>query len=113
MHMEDNGSGHLHYRCRHRGEGCALPRSTRALAEIDLAAISDAATDDERRVLVDELLDRIEVHGDHLEAVVRGAPSLNVTLDEVGLESEGENQTCRRAEDADCHWRLIAWSVAA
>jgi hypothetical protein len=26
MTMENNGSGHIYYRCRHRGEGCALPR---------------------------------------------------------------------------------------
>lgn len=32
MSVEDNGSGHIHFRCRHRGSGCALPRrSTRGL----------------------------------------------------------------------------------
>jgi site-specific DNA recombinase len=213
MHMEDNGSGHLHYRCRHRGEGCTLPRRSTlglqrgavlgltlighderlreairqqlggpggeprqgrsrarlaepdALADLleqrrkllrlhyadqidaelfseeqarltsqidalraeedakdeadrqndeivqgfeeiaaylvdtDLAAIWDAATEDERRVLIDELLDRIEVYGDHLEVIVRGAPPLNVTLEEAGLRGpKGENQVCRRGD---------------
>jgi hypothetical protein len=211
MTIEDNGSGHVHYRCRHRGEGCTLPRrSTRGLlrgavlglalighderlraaireqlaagggeprqgrrrpgqaapgvvevlleerrkllrlhyadqidaeqfseeqarltiqieslrseeadqeqerqqaeevaqgfeqiaaylAEIDVPALWDAATEDERRVLVDELLDGIEVHADHLVVTVRGALPLNVTLDEVGLKSQGEKQACRRA----------------
>jgi hypothetical protein len=212
MTMEDNGSGHVHYRCRHRGEGCTLPRrSTRGLlrgtvlglalighderlrtaireqlaaaggeprqgrrrpgqaapgalevlleerrkllrlhyadridaeqfseeqarltvqieslraeeadqeqerqqaeevaegfeqiaaylAEIDVPALWDAATEDERRVLVDELLDGIEVHPDHLVVTVRGALPLNVTLDEVGLKSQGEKQACRRGD---------------
>jgi site-specific DNA recombinase len=213
MSMEDNGSGHLHYRCRHRGQGCALPRrssrgllrgavlgpgllghddelreairqqlaepagastsgrkpvaeSAKALAvlveerrkllrlhyadqidaelfaeeqarltaqiealrseesaiaedvmrveqvgqgfeaiaaylaEIDVPAIWEAATEQERRVLIDELLDRVEVHEDHLEVVVRGAPRLNVTLGEVGLAGPGgEKRLCRRADE--------------
>jgi hypothetical protein len=45
---------------------------------------------------VDELLDGIEVHTDHLEVIVRGAPRLNVTLEEVGLKPTREDQTCRR-----------------
>ena len=213
MTMEDNGSGHVHYRCRHRGEGCKLPRRsvrglTRAavlglaligqderlrdairqqlvgpgveprrgrrrgrqaapnalaalveerrkllrlhyankisgelfggeearlsaqidalraeeaaegeetqraeevrrgfeeiaayLAHIDVEAIWDASSEEERRVLLDELLDGVEVHDDHLEVIVRGAPRLNVTLKEVGLNSQtGEDWSCRRAE---------------
>jgi hypothetical protein len=213
MTMEDNGSGHLHYRCRHRGEGCALPRrsvrgllkgallglalighdqhlrdairqqlaeaggepcqgrrrrrhvapdalgalreerrkllqlhyaeqisaelfgeeerrltvaidAVRAeeaaedehvrqaddvqqrfekiaayLADIDVQSLWDEATEQERRVLIDELLDGVEVHRDHLEVIVRGAPRLNVTLEEVGLSSpEGEGQSCRRGD---------------
>ena len=62
------------------------------LAEIDVDAIWDAATEDERRVLIDELLEGVEVHEDHLEVIVRGAPSLNVTLAEVGLGRQGENR---------------------
>jgi hypothetical protein len=210
--MEDNGSGHLHYRCRHRGQGCVLPRrssrgllrgavlglgllghddqlreairqhlaepvgaaisgrkpiveSAKALAalveerrkllrlhyadqidaelfaeeqarltaqiealrseesasaedvmsveqvsqgfeaiaaylaKIDVPAIWEAATEQERRVLIDELLDRVEVHEDHLEVVVHGAPRLNVTLGELGLAGpDGEKRSCRRAD---------------
>jgi len=43
------------------------------------------ATDNGRRALIDELLDGVEDHSDHLEVIVRGAPRLNVTLEEVGL----------------------------
>jgi hypothetical protein len=42
------------------------------LADTDIPTIWEAATEDERRVLVDELLDGIEVHADHLLVIVRG-----------------------------------------
>jgi hypothetical protein len=64
------------------------------LAGTDLPAIWDAATEDERRVLLDELLDRIEVYGDHLEVVVRGAPPLNVTCKKPGSEVPGVRIKC-------------------
>jgi hypothetical protein len=37
------------------------------------AIIWDAATDTERRILLDELVPRVEVHADHLEVEIRGA----------------------------------------
>jgi hypothetical protein len=40
--------------------------------------------------LIDELISGVEVHDDHLEVIVRGAPKLNVTLAEVGLVSSGD-----------------------
>jgi len=49
-----------------------------------------AASDQERRVLIDELLDRIIVFPDHLEVVVHGVPKVNVLLSEVGL-AESQN----------------------
>ena len=68
------------------------------LANNNVPAIWEAATDDERRVLIDELLDGVEVHSDHVEVIVRAAPRLNVTLEEVGLSGpKGENRRCRRA----------------
>ncbi len=57
------------------------------LASIDWDRIWDAATDEERRILLDEFVPRVEVHPDHLEVEVRGAPKLNVALHEVGLRS--------------------------
>lgn len=55
------------------------------LAELDLDRLWEAATDQERRILLDELLDRVAVFHDHLEVHVHGAPRINVTLAEVGL----------------------------
>ena len=55
------------------------------LEQLDLERIWSEATDQERRVLIDELLDSVAVHPDHLEVAVHGAPRLNVTLEEVGL----------------------------
>jgi hypothetical protein len=44
-----------------------------------------AATDTERRTLLDEFVSQLHVYDDHLEVEVRGAPKLNVALHEVGL----------------------------
>src|SRR5690606_34691507 len=60
------------------------------LATLDLDAIWDAATEQERRTLLDELLDRVTAYPDHLEVHVHGVPRLNVTLDEVGLGAARE-----------------------
>jgi site-specific DNA recombinase len=57
----------------------------RLLAEMDIEAIWAEATDKERRVLVEELVEAIAIFPDHLEVTVSGVPRLNVALDEVGL----------------------------
>jgi site-specific DNA recombinase len=57
----------------------------RLLAEMDVEAIWAEATDEERRVLVEELVEAIAIFPDHLEVTVNGVPRLNVALDEVGL----------------------------
>lgn len=44
------------------------------------------AEDEERRVLVEELVESITVYPDHLEVKVTGAPVLNVLYGEVGLK---------------------------
>jgi site-specific DNA recombinase len=56
------------------------------LSNLDIKAVWKAAEDDERRVLVDELVEWVTVFPDHLEVKVAGAPSLNVRLSEVGLK---------------------------
>jgi site-specific DNA recombinase len=56
------------------------------LRELNVDEIWAEATDQERRVLVEELLDVLAIFPDHLEVTVKGAPRLNVTLDEVGLK---------------------------
>ena len=59
--------------------------AARILREMDVERLWAEATDLERRVLVEELLESIAMYPDHLEVTVSGAPRLNVTLEEVGL----------------------------
>ncbi len=54
------------------------------LSDLDMDAIWQEATDQEKRVLVEELVDEVAMYPDHLEVAVSGAPRLNVTRDEVG-----------------------------
>jgi len=56
-----------------------------ALRELDIDKIWQEASEVERRVLVDELVEEVAVFADHLEVKVAGAPRINVTLEEVGL----------------------------
>lgn len=62
---------------------------TSLLADLDLATAWDAATYDERKVLVDELLAEVSLFPDHLEVELVGAPRLNVLLEEVGVQTGG------------------------
>jgi hypothetical protein len=57
------------------------------LTDLDWDAIWDAATDNDRRTLLDEFLVRLDVFPDHLEVEIRGAGKLNVALHEVGLRN--------------------------
>lgn len=53
--------------------------------QLDFERVWEAATDQERRVLIEELLEAVTVYPDHLEVAVHGAPKINVLLGEVGL----------------------------
>ncbi len=57
----------------------------RLLQELDLDRVWNEATDAERRLLIEELVDVVVVHPDHLVVAIHGAPPLNITLEEVGL----------------------------
>jgi len=60
-----------------------------ALSKVDVATLWAEADDQERRALVDELLEAVAVIPDDLEVTVAGAPPLTVLFSEVGLkESE-------------------------
>ena len=59
------------------------------LASIDIDEIWSAATDAEKRVLIEDLVDAVTIFPDHLEVHVAGAPTLVVTLREVGLREPG------------------------
>lgn len=56
------------------------------LRDLDIEAVWGAAEDQERRVLVEELVEWVGVFPDHLEVTVSGAPPLNVLYQEVGLK---------------------------
>lgn len=59
---------------------------TKVLRSLDIVRVWDAATDEERRVFVEELIEWIRVLPDHLEVKVHGVPPLNVLYSEVGLK---------------------------
>ena len=64
------------------------------LDRINIADLWNAATDTERRTLLDELLASVTVHPDRLIVHINGAPPLTVTLTEVGLkDSENTHDT--------------------
>lgn len=52
-------------------------------------ATGRSSTQDERRVLVHELVEEVSLFPDHLEVAVAGAPRLNVTLEEIGVQNCG------------------------
>jgi site-specific DNA recombinase len=55
------------------------------LASVGFSELWEEATDKERRTLVEEMLDAVYVHPDHLRVVPVGSPPLRVELAEVGL----------------------------
>ena len=59
------------------------------LDDINISDLWPHATDAERRVLLDELIEFVEVHEDHLSVHLNGAPPLRVAYDEVGLKHSG------------------------
>lgn len=59
------------------------------LASLDVESLWKEANQDERRVLVHELVEEVALFPDHLEVTVAGAPRLNVTLEDVGVQPGG------------------------
>ena len=64
------------------------------LRDLDLEQLWAAASEQERRALVEEMLEGVDVFPDHLEVAVFGAPRLNVTLAEVGLGGRESQIAC-------------------
>jgi site-specific DNA recombinase len=58
----------------------------RALENLDIDRAWAAATESERRILIEELVESVTVLPDHLEVTVSGAPRLHVLYQEVGLK---------------------------
>jgi hypothetical protein len=59
------------------------------LADLDVEAVWLEASQEERRVLVQELVEEVALFPDHLEVTVAGAPRLNVTLEEISVQNCG------------------------
>ncbi|MGC2486479.1 MAG: recombinase family protein [Acidimicrobiales bacterium] len=57
------------------------------LSRLDVEAIWAEATERERQVLVDDLLESLRIFPDRLSVQVVGAPPILVTLEEVGLQA--------------------------
>jgi hypothetical protein len=61
----------------------------RMLASLAVDKTWNAATEVERRVLIDEFLEEISVLPDYLDVKVHGAPPLHVRYQEVGMKDSG------------------------
>ncbi len=61
----------------------------RMLSSLDIDTAWQAATEVERRVLIDEFLEEIVVLPDYLDVKVHGAPPVHVSYQEVGLKESG------------------------
>ena len=59
------------------------------LATLDVDKTCKAATEVERRVLIDEFIEEISVLPDYLDVKVHGAPPLHVRYQEVGMKGSG------------------------
>ncbi len=79
------------------------------LTDLDMDTLWREATNEEKRVLVQELVEEVAMLPDHLEVTVTGAPRLNVALAEVGLEGVAE-QSCERG-DSNPHSLLGHWDL--
>ena len=75
------------------------------LRDVDLGEPWDEATDHKRRLLIEELVERVVVFADHLEVTTAGTPRLNVRLAEPGLSHPSQDRFLRRGESR-CHSSL-------
>jgi hypothetical protein len=62
------------------------------LAALDIERTWAAATEVERRVLLDEFLECITVLPDYIDVSIHGAPRLHVRYQEVGLKESGPDR---------------------
>jgi len=76
------------------------------LETIDLNALWDEATDTERRVLLDELLQDVTIQPDGLVVNIHGAPPLRVDFAEVGLKDSQIDRVGGPYRD-NSEWRLV------
>ena len=86
-------------------------RTSSGAGDLDIEEIWQEATDDERRILANDLLDGVSFFPDHLEVKVAGAPKMNVTLQEVGLTGGSASYGVGEpsVDSTDPGWRLAQW----
>src|SRR6476620_11630548 len=70
-----------------RDDVTASPRPSRQYSRSSSEAVWLEATPDERRVLVQELVEEFALFADHLEGIVAVALRLHVTLEEGGVQN--------------------------
>jgi hypothetical protein len=75
-----------------RGVSRRFEEVARVLENLDIDRAWAAATESERRILIEELVENVTVHPDHLEVTVSGAPRLHVLYQEVGLKESGPDR---------------------
>ena len=78
------------------------------LATLDIDKTWKAATEVERRVLMDEFIEEISVLPDYLDVKVHGAPSVHVLYQDIGLKESGFDRV-GGPKDAKPDWRLQPW----
>jgi hypothetical protein len=78
--------------------GDRYERAAELLMTLDIDLIWQEATENERRVLLTELLDAVTVFPDHLEVRAVATPPLVVLLEEVGLSAGVAERSCRRRD---------------
>jgi len=75
------------------------------LRDLDISEVWAEATQDERRVLIEELVNGVAIFPDHLQVTISGAPPLNVTLEEVGLK-QSSIRGVGGPDYANSDWRI-------
>ncbi len=70
----------------------------KVLETLDFETIWEEAKEQEKRVLVEGLLESVAFFPDHVEVTPKGVPSLNVLLHEVGLTAGEGDCSCRRGD---------------
>ena len=80
------------------------------LEELNIADLWPYATETERRILLGELVQHVEIHTDRLTVHIHGAPPLNVAPSEVGLKDSGLNRVGGPSKPIPPATRLHSWS---
>lgn len=78
------------------------------LGDLDIEPFWTEATEAERKILVEDLVDEIRIYGDRITVQVAGAPPIIVMPDEVGLRAGSRPMVSetRSNRSATKHWRL-------